>query len=85
LTIAELGFNLEFMNIQKFINDLRRRRELLDEAIFAAERLAAEGRRGRPPGSRRPSRPPARRTPGRPPGKRAPVRRAQPGHPPAAA
>jgi len=83
------------MNIQKFINNLRRRRELLDEAIFAAERLAAEGRRGRPPGSRRPSGPPGRRAPGRLPGKRAPgrppavkrasLRRRRPGGPPSAA
>ncbi|MCX6616407.1 MAG: hypothetical protein NTZ98_09930 [Acidobacteria bacterium] len=69
------------MNIQKFINDLRRRRELLDEAIFAAERLAAEGRRGRPPG-----RPPGRRAPGRPPAaKRASLRGPRPERPPAAA
>jgi len=65
------------MNIQKFINDLRRRRELLDEAIFAAERLAAEGRRGRPPGRRAPGRPPA--------AKRASLRRPRPGRPPSAA
>jgi hypothetical protein len=69
------------MNIQKFINDLRRRRELLDEAIFAAERLAAEGRRGRPPG-----RPPGRRAPGRPPAvKRASLRRPRPERPASAA
>jgi hypothetical protein len=69
------------MNIQKFINDLRRRRELLDEAIFAAERLAAEGRRGRPPG-----RPPGRRAPARPPAaKRASLRRPRPARPPSAA
>jgi hypothetical protein len=74
------------MNIQKFINDLRRRRELLDEAIFAAERLAAEGRRGRPPGRRRPSGPPGRRAPGRPPAaKRASLRRPRPERPPSAA
>jgi hypothetical protein len=70
------------MNIQKFINDLRRRRELLDEAIFAAERLAAEGRRGRPPGSR----PAGRRAPARPPAaKRASRRRPRPERPLSAA
>jgi hypothetical protein len=78
------------MNIQKFINDLRRRRELLDEAIFAAERLAAEGRRGRPPGRapgrRAPGRPPGKRAPGRPPAmKRTSLRRPRPGGPPPAA
>lgn len=60
------------MNIQKFINDLRRRRELLDEAILAAERLAAEGRRGRPPGSRALGRPTAKRKPARAPSVRRP-------------
>jgi hypothetical protein len=48
--------------------------------------LAAEGRRGRPPGRRRPSGPPGRRAPGRPPAaKRASLRRPRPERPPSAA
>lgn len=39
------------MNLNKILEDLRREREQIDEAILSLERLAAGGgpRRGRPP------------------------------------
>jgi hypothetical protein len=53
------------MNVHKWIDDLKRQRALLDEAILAMESLATKGRarpnvedvakprrRGRPPGSK---------------------------------
>ena len=39
------------MNLTKILEDLRREREQIDEAIFSLERLASGApRRGRPPG-----------------------------------
>ena len=65
------------MNVQRILQSLRREQGQLEEAISALERLAALGRRGRPPGRRGPGRPPKRRGPGRPPKRRGPGATAQ--------
>ena len=65
------------MNVQRILQSLRREQGQLEEAISALERLAALGRRGRPPGRRGPGRPPKRR-PGRPPKRRGPGRPPKP-------
>ncbi len=60
------------MDISKILEDLRRERQQLEEAILSLERLAVGGkRRGRPPAwmvAAQQQTTPAPRGPGRPPG-----------------
>jgi hypothetical protein len=57
------------MDITKILEDLRRERQQLEEAILSLERLAVGGkRRGRPPAWIVAAQQTAHRGPGRPPG-----------------